>query len=108
MPITRQQFELGIDSEIEEWMRKIYDFLELHKNQAFTESEIGEALGGIEAYRVLDFAKGDVQDLPPSISGRARKALERLVSLGAANERDVAGQTYYATGQLTLSEILPG
>ena len=40
MPITRKQFEWGVDTEIEDWMNKILAFLAEHENEAFTRDEL--------------------------------------------------------------------
>lgn len=87
MPITRRQFELGIDDVQEQWMVTISRFLEDNKNQAFSLQELGQALG---------------------LFGRPDHlyALNRLVELGVASEREVAGVVYYATGRYTLDDVL--
>jgi hypothetical protein len=44
MPITRRQFELGIDAKTEEWMDRIRTFLAEHRDEAFTDDELWKAI----------------------------------------------------------------
>ncbi len=46
MPITRKQFEMGIDPKIEEWMKEIHSFLAQDKDTAFKKGELWEAIRG--------------------------------------------------------------
>lgn len=101
MPITRKQFDLGIDAELESWMRRMSDFLVQHQEEAFSLDELGGALeaGG---WNSLDF------DFKPLSSQRQRfeLALRRLVDLDVVSERVVAGVHYYAAGRRSLSDVL--
>ena len=89
MPITRKQFELGIDSEIEEWMKKIHSFLSEHKDQAFSEGELRESLG---------------LKLPTPVKEikAFEAALDKIVGLGVAEERLILDKSYYSQGRKPL------
>ena len=105
MPITKLQFELGIDDAVEEWMRKIAAFLQVHGDEAYTAIELGEALG-------LDMSQSfeGLDDLQrPSLPDVTRKFLHALMTLrehGVVVERDVAGSDYYSTGVVRLTQLL--
>lgn len=85
MPITGKQFELGIDSAIEKWMKKIHSFLIGHRDQAFTKKEIWEQCRSSK-YPFLD--KEDDFEV----------ALEELLETGAVDTRLVRGEGYYRVG----------
>jgi len=78
MPITRRQFDLGIDEATESCMRQIHSFLGSRKTQAFSREELFAALSGAFSIR------------------RFNRALEKLIELRAVDSRDVKGQPYYA------------
>ncbi len=78
MPITRKQFEIGIDPKIEEWMEKIRAFLSEHKDEAFNANELLEALHG----------RNEPKDF--------LAAVEKLVELGAAEKKIIRGTDYYS------------
>ncbi len=85
MPITRKQFELEIDSKIEEWMKKIYTFLAEHKDVAFGRRELWETLcGESEERRAWD------------------TALSKLVEMGAVERRAIRGTDYHSYGPFPL------
>ncbi|GEM_PF-757095 len=109
MPIARRQFEAGIDAKTEEWMRAIYQHLDSNTNLAFSLQELGRALGlsGFPDYRnPVEVALADPRIRLNEEEQRFVFALVRLVELGVASERDVAGVAYYATGRYALPEIL--
>ena len=71
MPITKRQFELGIDEDIQEWMRTIYDLLEADREIAFSSEELrDDSLGN--SYESSERAKLD-------------RALKVLVQIGAVD-----------------------
>ncbi len=81
MPITRKQFELGVDEEITDFMRKIHGFLSVHKNEAYNIDEISNmVLGGPN----------------PFITLKIRRALDKLVEIDAVQERTIKDNKYYA------------
>lgn len=108
MPITRRQFELGIDSKIEEWMKKIHSFLSERKDEAFTEKELRQHFSPTLLERLSDPQKRLVQ------SQRERKievdafgflpdereafelALEKLEEQRAVEERKIRDIYYYS------------
>ena len=45
MPITRKQFEMGIDNKTEEWMGKIQTYLCEHIEEAFSKEELRQYFG---------------------------------------------------------------
>ena len=46
MPLTKRQFELGVDDEGEIWMRQIYELLAENRNLAYSSGELEEAVLG--------------------------------------------------------------
>ncbi len=103
MPITKRQFELGIDSDLEERMQNIYSFMESHQDEAYSLSELREIFKIPDSPKDYDYssAAGWVTD-----NERFLMSLERMVKLDIVRERDVASVKYYATGRFTLTEIL--
>lgn len=91
MPITRKQFELGIDQLVERWMLKIHELLSQKRDEAFSADELKAA----SSY--LPIAEGMTGELA-LIKRRhpAEAALEKLVELGAIEARVVESKTYYA------------
>jgi hypothetical protein len=91
MPITRKQFELGINDPIEEAMKLAHSFLADNRDRAFSQAEIGRAIG----IRTPD----DLSTL--------EAALGKLVALHAAHARRIGPlletETYYAyAGELEI------
>jgi hypothetical protein len=78
MPITRRQFDLGIDEDTEACMRQIHKFLASQKSKAFSREETFAALSGTVSLK------------------RFNVALEKLIELRAVDRRDVKGEPYYA------------
>ncbi len=76
MPLTKRQFQLGVDEKTESLMRQIYELLSGHKNLAYSEAELVEMMEG-------DF--GDIF-----------RALETLARVGAVEVRQVGRESYYA------------
>ena len=75
MPLTRRQFELGIDADIENSMRQIFEFLIGNRDLAYTEEELSETLK----------LRGHI----------FQRALEVLVELGAIESRAVVSHWYF-------------
>lgn len=90
MPITRKQFELEIDPRIEEWMKKIHVFLTEHKDEAFRESELRNALLGEAPPMSLDVMKAFSQ------------ALEKLAELEVVEFRKIRDEWYFSYGSKPL------
>ena len=82
MPITRRQFELGINQHVEKLMRSAYDLLASHTEEAFDDDEIATVIG-------LD------KNNPPQQQA-LELALETLLHVLAIEERVVAGARYYS------------
>ena len=93
MPITRKHFELGIDMTTAEWMRKTYDYLAQHKDEAFTTEELGQALGLLTLPGGLLIDEG---------AGVFSDALDKLAELEAAEKRLIRGTAYYSLGPMPL------
>lgn len=85
MPITKRQFDLGIDNVVQEWMERVYDHLRAHRDQAFS---LDDLAGFFQP-------KADPSD-PFSPRARMGGAVEVLHSLGAIERRVVRSQNYYA------------
>ena len=92
MPITRRQFELEIDSKIEEWAKKVYAFLVEHKDEAFTSDELENQWRHDYDSRTWLGVESEV----------FTKALNKLVELRAAEERQIRGKYYYSCGYKPL------
>ena len=103
MPITRKQFEMGIDSKIEEWMAKIRAFFTERKDEAFTEEEIRQHFSASLIERLTDLEKKIIQTTatkdPFDILGDEKSAfesaLETLVDFKAIEMREIRGTYYY-------------
>lgn len=82
MPLTKRQFELQIDQQIEGWMRQVYELLETHQDLAYSGDELRHELLG---------------DSPaPTKAETFGRALETLDSIGAVEKREVHDLVYYA------------
>ena len=82
MPITKRQFQLGIDDHIDSLMRQVYDLLVSNPEAAFSTLELQEALLGQSPshgqYQALDVA------------------LDTLGRIRAIEKRTVSRENYYA------------
>lgn len=83
MPITRRQFELGIDNRVNELMIKVYELLESNRDQAYSLTEI------LENLRLA----------PPVYTDLLRIAIRTLRRIGAIEVSEVADVNYYAFRQ---------
>ena len=83
MPLTKRQFELGIDEEGEEWMRQVYRLLAEHRDLAYSTEELEEAILGAEVMAAAD-------------SWKFTHALEILAEIGAVDRRQVDRSEYHA------------
>lgn len=100
MPITRRQFELGVDDTLVSWMTKIHGFLSENLQQAYTQGEIINALADdIEAFhreqRVAMGFPPDAVELKVG-SPPVGEALEKLSELGVVSAQTIATGKYYA------------
>ena len=86
MPITKRQFELRITPEVEEWMGKVYGFLENHRSQAYSVSEL------VEQFSSATHKNQDVTTL-------IKVSVVTLVGVGALGCALVRGESYYAFQQ---------
>ena len=82
MPLSKRQFELGIDSEADDWMRQAYYLLAGHPDLAYSWSELDEAIVGKDA----SFER----------SSKLIHALDVLAEIGAFDKAKVHGTDYYA------------
>ncbi len=78
MPLTRRQFDLGINDEIEALMRAIYQRLESQKDAAFGELELADDFGRTPDDEYLSIAI---------------KVLQRVYAI---EKRVIENQAYYA------------
>lgn len=86
MPISRLQFELGIDASIEALMVSVYDLLETNQHTAYSEEELYELFTANAPGSYIDTSYMDI-------------ALQKVVELGAVEARAVANAQYYAFRQ---------
>jgi hypothetical protein len=80
MPLTQLQFDLGISAETERWMRRLLSFLRDHRDSAYNQQELFDAVADARAHHEYSLCR----------------ALEELTYLGGADQRTVRGETYYA------------
>ena len=80
MSLTRRQFEIGVESETERWMYRIYAFLSENSHLAFTAAELFQNLASDEFHDQT----------------RSEWALDALVDVWAVEIGLVAGVKYYA------------
>ncbi len=90
MPITRRQFDLGINDELERVMRSAHGFVVAHPGEAFSEDELASDLGIRDEASQLLFREG----------------LWKMVEANILQARDVAGVTYFAPGRFTIDQVL--
>ncbi|MCY4624508.1 MAG: hypothetical protein OXC99_05870 [Chloroflexi bacterium] len=83
MPITRLQFEMGIDAGIEALMVSVYDLLEANPDTAYSEEELYQLFTANAPGSYIDTSYLDI-------------ALQKVVELGAVEARAVANAKYYA------------
>ncbi len=82
MPLTKRQFDLGVDEEGEKIMRLLYDLLEERADSAFSGKELqGFALG---------------RPIPVTKLSKFKKALNVLVEIGAVEARKLGRTEFYA------------
>jgi uncharacterized protein YktB (UPF0637 family) len=103
MPITRKQFEEGVDEKLEEWMKKIQKFLEQHNNEAFSLEELHKEF---EQYLLrllsedekisLKVAKEDAFIFLPGEKQAFDSALDKLVEMKKAEKRIIRDKEYYS------------
>ena len=84
MPITKRQFDLGIDQDIQSWMQKIYSLLSDNRESAYSIQEIRERLAG-DVYQSTTLNSFD-------------HALGALVRIRAVDKRTVDLTDYFAFG----------
>ncbi len=83
MPITREEFELGMSTEIAERTRAIYVQLRRNPELAFTAEELSHSINVV-------------------LDGALMVALSGLIERGAAETGWVAGTMYYTLGPKPL------
>lgn len=85
MPLSLRQFDLGINEEIESWMRQIYALLLSHRDLAYSSKELRHA--------ILDDSAGTAN------TRSFERALEVLAEIRAIEKRWVDDEDYYAFHQ---------
>ena len=83
MPISRLQFEMGIDDGIEALMVSVYDLLEGNHDAAYSEEELYRLFTANAPGSYIDTSHLDI-------------ALQKVLELGCVEARSVANATYYA------------
>ena len=93
MPLSRRQFDLGVNDEGERLMREAYEMLADRRDLAYSREEIREALLGrdLRSVAVDTISKHSLND-----DEHLRRALAVLVGIGALEQREVRGTPYYA------------
>jgi len=80
MPITKTEFHVAVEQRIRELMRRTHSFLSAHRDLAYSEAELGEALG---------------VPTDPGSQAAFREALRALDGLETARWGIVGGEEYY-------------
>ena len=114
MPITKLQFELGINEEIEAVMRKIASFLEQHKDEAYNleelwQEEFGSAsLPSVAAFHAVYPYEPHLyrDESVPLEQRRFIYALNKLLDHGVVQQREVSDVLYYSIGTVRLTQLL--
>ena len=81
MPLSKRQFELGIDDEGEEWMRQAFRLLAEHRDLAYSTGELEELILGAE--------------VPYRNSQKFSHILDILAEIGAVDKGEVDQTEYY-------------
>ena len=87
MPLTKRQFELGVDEEGENIMRQVYELLAAHSGLAYSLQEIHVAILGQPSANY---------GLRMQTTAKVRTVVKVLVGIGAVDQREVADTEYYA------------
>ena len=99
MPITREEFLSSTDESVSKAMRDIHEYLGDHRDTAYAQNEIADAtMGLLSSEELFD---------PPELFLRStnwarprrsvfRRALERLVEVGAVEAKILNGELYFA------------
>ena len=82
MPLTKRQFELGVDEDGENLMRQVYELLAANPDLAYSHKELQKAVLGTPT--------------PVTRLGKFKQAVEALIGIGAVDVRKVARTNYYA------------
>ena len=82
MPLSKRQFELGVDEEGENLMIQVYELLVANPDLAYSHEELQQSVLGTP--------------IPVTRLGKLNRAVEALVGIGAIDERVVSGTNYYA------------
>ena len=93
MPITRKQFEQGIDEVIEQWIVRVHALLSDHRDEAYNEDELKAAFAS-----VLPSAVGTLRDITQRRESQhpLKAALATLLERDAIDVRIIADTPYYA------------
>ena len=86
MPLTKRQFELGVDEEGENMMRQVYELLTAHSELAYSLQEIQGAI----------LPKDSFPKFGPQQAGKVERAVKALVGIGAVDQREVGSTDYFA------------
>ena len=93
MPLTKRQFELGVDEEGEEFMRQIYQLLSGHPELAYSQDEIQDEI------RAQDSSVDEI---------KVERALDVLVGIGAVEKRQFDSTDYVTDYFAFLQEFDTG
>ena len=85
MPLSKRQFELGIDEEGEEWMRQAYHLLAEHRDLAYSTEELQETILGAGVSAATK-------------SPKFAQVLDVLAEIGAVDKGKVDRTNYYIVG----------
>lgn len=87
MPLTKRQFELGVDEEGENIMRQVYELLASHSELAYSLKEIQDAMLGQDPFNIWETFL---------VSEKVQRAVKVLVGIGAVDQRTVGDKDYFA------------
>jgi len=109
MPISRRQFDFGVDKETDDWMTKIHKFLSENNDKAYNENEIRVTFSlkpqsdsyEIRTKKEEDAERSDVLDAMFNSNKRNMDesfilAIDTLVKFEAISKKEIRGVNYYS------------
>ncbi|MHB8105656.1 MAG: hypothetical protein ACYDG5_09015 [Dehalococcoidales bacterium] len=105
MPISREQFDMGIDEKTTQWVGKIGGFLQFRHDEAFNEEELLEHfsdelienLSRIDKQLVQQRKKPYVFDILPDEKSAFYAALDKCVEMKSIEKRKIRETYYYSS-----------
>ena len=112
MPISRRQFDFGVDKETDDWMTKIHKFLSENSDEAYSENEIRVIFSlktqsepfEIQTKKEERSERSDILDAMFNSDKRNMDesftlAIDTLVKFEAISKKEIRGINYYSYGK---------